>query len=114
MYQVLQVYTSFSFFYNLLSMSFEVGQSRSRRRHLRVATFPQSFGLEQVSETSSPRPTGDLNKSSKSRRKNRTRLISPRLPRDPPNLQETSRLRLRNPRRLESPTGRQLVSMTVR
>ena len=148
MYQVLQVYTSFSFFDNFLSRSIKVGQSSSRRRRLRVAetsprrcvdvvaTFSQSFGLEQVSETSrrrrgdvfllenifsrcdvavtSPRPTGDLKKSPKSRRKNRTCLISLRLPRDPPNLQETSRRRLRDPRRLESPTGRQLVSMPVR
>ena len=64
MYQVLQVYTSFSIFDNFLSRSIEVGQSSSRRRRLRVeetsprrcgdvvATFPQSFGLEQVSETS--------------------------------------------------------------
>ena len=159
MYQVLQVYTSFSFFDNFLSRSIKVGQSSSRRRRLRVAetsprrcgdvvaTFSQSFGLEQVSETSrrrrwdvaetslgrrgdvfllenifsrcdvaatSPRPTGDLKKSPKSRRKNRTCLISLRLPRDPPNLQETSRRRVRDPRRLESPTGRQLVSMPVR
>ena len=148
MYQVLQVYTSFRFFDYFLSRSIKVGQSSSRRRRLRVAetsprrcgdvvaTFPQSFGLEQVLETSqrrrgdffllenifsrcdvaatSPRPTGDLKKSPKSRRKNRTCLISPRLPRDPPNLQETSRRRLRDPRRLESPTGRQLVSMPVR
>ena len=64
MYQVLQVYTSFSFFDNFLSRSIKVGQSSSRRRRLRVgetsprrcgdvvATFSQSFGLEQVSETS--------------------------------------------------------------
>ena len=64
MYQVLQVYTSFSFFDNFLSRSIKVGQSSSRRRRLRVAetssrrrrdvvaTFPQSFGIEQVSETS--------------------------------------------------------------
>ena len=63
MYQVLQVYTSFSFFANFLSRSIKVGQSSSRRRRLRVATlrrrrgdvvatFYQSFGLEQVSETS--------------------------------------------------------------
>ena len=161
MYQVFQVYTSFSFFDNFLSRSIKVGQSSSRRRRLRVAetsprrcgdvvaTFPQIFGLGDVSETSSqlflkylvsetsrrhrgdvfllenifsrgdvaatsPRPTGDLKKSPKSRRKNRTCLISPRLPRDPPNLQETSRRRLRDPRRLESPTGRQLVPMPVR
>ena len=63
MYQVLQVYTSFSFFDNFLSRSIKVGQASSRSRRdvaatLRkrrgdvVATFPQSFGLEQVSETS--------------------------------------------------------------
>ena len=141
MYQVLQVYTSFSFFDNLLSRSIKVGQSSSRRRRLRVAeTSPRRCGdvaetssqlflnhlvssrsrrrLGDVAETSSsstsPRPTGDLKKSPKSRRKNRTCLISPRLPRDPQNLQETSRQRLRDPRRLESPTGRQLVSMPVR
>ena len=68
MYQVLQV---FSFFYNFLSRSIKVGQSSSRRRRLRVAetsprrcgdvvaTFPQSFGLEQVSETSRRR-RGDV------------------------------------------------------
>ena len=62
MYQVLQVYSSFSFFDNFLSRSIKVGQSPSRRRRLRVAetlrrrrgdvvaTFPQSFGLDQVSE----------------------------------------------------------------
>ena len=37
MYQVLQVYTSFSFFENFLSRSIKVGQSSSRRRRLRVA-----------------------------------------------------------------------------
>ena len=37
MYQVLQVYTSFSFFDNFLSRSIKVGQSSSRRRRLRVA-----------------------------------------------------------------------------
>ena len=148
MYQVLQVYTSFSFFDNFLSRSIKVGQSSSRRRRLRVAeTSPRRrrnffsiiwsrAGLGDVAETSrrrrgdvfllenifsrcdvaatSPRPTGDLKKSLKSRRKSRTCLISLRLPRDPPNLQETSRRRLRDPRRLESPTGRQLVSMPVR
>ena len=68
MYQVLQVYTSFSFFDNFLSRSIKVGQSSSRRRRLQVAetsprrcgdvaTFPQSFGLEQVSETSSSSKT---------------------------------------------------------
>ena len=148
MYQVLQVYTSFSFFDNFLSRSIKVGQSSSRRRRLRVAeTSPRRCGdvaetssqvflnhlvssrsrrrRGDVTETSSssktylvaatsPRPTGVLKKSPKSRRKNRTCLISPRLPRDPPNLQETSRRRLCDPRRLESPTGRQLVSMPVR
>ena len=135
MYQVLQVYTSFSFFDNFLSRSIKVGQSSSRGRRLRVRrrcrdvaetlrrrrrNFPQSFGLEQVSvrdvfllknifsrcdvAATSPRPTGDLKKSPKSRRKNRTCLISPRLPRDPPNLQETRR-RLRDPQRLESLTS---------
>ena len=148
MYQVLQVYTSFSFCDNFLSRSLKVGQSSSQRRRLRVAeTSPRRCGdvaetslqlflnhlvssrsrrrRGDVAETSSslktylvaatsPRPTGDLKKSPKSRRKNRTCLISPRLPRDPRNLQETSRRRLRDPRRLESPTGRQLVSMPVR
>ena len=130
MYQVLQVYTSFSFFDNFFSRSIKVGQSSSRRRRLRVAeTSSQLFlnyfvssSLGDVSKTSrrrrgdvfllenifsrcdvaatSPRPTGDLKKSPKSRRKNRICLISPR--------------RLRDPRRLELPTGRQLVSMPVR
>ena len=45
MYQVLQVYTSFSFFDNFLSRSIKVGQSSSRRRRLRVAT------TEDVTET---------------------------------------------------------------
>ena len=148
MYQVLQVYTSFSFFDNFLSRSIKVGQSSSRRRRLRVAetslrrcgdvaeTSSQLFLNHLVSSRSrrrrgdvlllenifsrcdvaatSPRPTGDSKKSPKSRRKNRTCLISLRLPRDSPNLQETSRRRLRDPRRLESPTGRQLVFMPVR
>ena len=136
MYQVLQVYTSFSFFANFLSRSIKVGQSSSRRRSLRVAETSRirrrnffsiiwsRAGLRDVAETSSssktylvaatsPRPNGDLKKSPKSRRKNRTCLISPRLPRDPPILQETSRRRLRDPRRLESPTGRQLVSIRL-
>ena len=56
MYQVLQVYTSFSFFDNFLSRSMIVGQSvaDTSPRHCGdiVATFPQSFDLEQVSETS--------------------------------------------------------------
>ena len=148
MYQVLQVYTSFSFFDNFLSRSIKVGQSSSRRRRRDVAETSQRrrrnfssiiwsrSGLGDVAATSrrrhgdvlllenifsrcdvagtSPRPTGDLKKSPKSRRKNRTCLISLRLLRNPPNLQETSRRRLRDPRRLESPTGRQLVSMPVR
>ena len=137
MYQVLQVYTSFSFFDNFLSRSIKVGQSSSRRRRLRVAATLRRrrrnlssiiwsrAGHGNVAETSStsktylvaatsPRPTGDLKKSPKSRRKYQTCLISPRLPRDPPKLQETSQRRLHNQRRLESPTGRQLVSMPVR
>ena len=36
MYQVLQLYTSYSFFDNFLSRSIKVGQSSSRRRRLRV------------------------------------------------------------------------------
>ena len=71
MYQVLQVYTSLSFCDNFLSRSIKVGQSSSRRRRLRVtetspqrcgdvvATFPQSFGLEQVSSRSRRR-RGDV------------------------------------------------------
>ena len=52
MYQVLQVYTSFSFFDNFLSRSMKVGQSSSRRRRLRVAeTSPRRCG--DVAETSS-------------------------------------------------------------
>ena len=52
MYQVLQVYTSFSFFANFLSRSMKVGQSSSRRRRLRVAeTSPRRCG--DVAETSS-------------------------------------------------------------
>ena len=147
MYQVLQVYTRFSFFDNFLSRSIEVGQSsswrcrrgvaetsRRRRRNFSSIIWSRA-GLGDVAETSrrrrgnvflenifsrcdvaatSLRPSGDLKMSPNSRRKNRTCLISPRLPRDPPNLQETSRRRLRDPRRLESPTGRQLVSMPVR
>ena len=125
MYQVLQVYTSFSFFDNFLSRSIEVGQSSSWRRRRDVAETSRRrrrnfssiiwsrAGLGDVAETSlrrrgnvfllenifsrcdvaatSPRPTGDLKKSPNSLRKNRTCLISPRLPRDPQNLQETSR-----------------------
>ena len=45
MYQVLQVYTSFSFFDNFLSRSIKVGQSSSRRRRREVAeTSPRSCG----------------------------------------------------------------------
>ena len=59
MYQVLLVYTSFSFIV-LAFFPFEVYKSRSivvaetslPSRGDVVATFPQSFGLEQVSETS--------------------------------------------------------------
>ena len=99
MYQVLQVYTSFSFFDNFLSRSIKVGQSSSRRRRRDVAeTSSQLFLNHLVSSRSrrrrgdvfllenifsrcdvaatSPRPTGDLKKSPKSRRKNRTCLIS--------------------------------------
>ena len=117
MYQVLQVYTSFSFFDNFLSRSIVVAETsppsrrdvdatlRRRRRNFSLIIWSRA-GLGDVSETSrrrrgdvfllkiifsrcdvavtSPRPTGDLKKSPKSRRKNRTCLISPRLPRDPP------------------------------
>ena len=48
MYQVLQVYTSFSFFDNFLSRSIKVGQSSSRRRRLRVTETSRD-----VAETSS-------------------------------------------------------------
>ena len=52
MYQVLQVYTSFSFLDNFLSRSIKVGQSLSRRRRLQVAeTSPRRCG--DVAETSS-------------------------------------------------------------
>ena len=52
MYQVLQVYTSYSFYDNFLSRSIKVGQSSSRRRRLRVAeTSPRRCG--DVAETSS-------------------------------------------------------------
>ena len=52
MYQVLQVYTSFSFFAIFLSRSIKVGQSSSRRHRLRVAeTSPRRCG--DVAETSS-------------------------------------------------------------
>ena len=52
MYQVLQVYTSFSFFDNFLSRSIKVGQSSSRRRRLRVVeTSPRR--CRDVAETSS-------------------------------------------------------------
>ena len=45
---------------------------------------------------------------------NRTCLNFLRLPGDPASLQETSRRRLRNKRRLESPPSRHLVSMPVK
>ena len=57
--------------------------SRSRRRRDDVAATKIVFEEEDVSATSL-RPSGDLKKSPKSRRKNRTYLISPRLPRDTP------------------------------
>ena len=93
MYQVLQVYTSFSFFDNFLSRSIKVGQSSSRRRRLRVAetsprrrgdvvsTFPQSFGLEQVSETSQRR-CGDVAETSSSSKTYLVAATSPRRRRD--------------------------------
>ena len=65
------------------------------------ATSPA--GLGDVAETS-PRPAGDWNKS---RKKYRTCLNFPRLPRDPASLKETSRRRLRNQWRLESPPSLQ-------
>ena len=112
MYQVLQVYKSVSLFDNFLSRSIKVGQSSSRRdvavtlrrcRRNFSSIIWSRAGLGDVVETSSssktylvaatsPR-TGDLKKSPKSRRKNRTCLISPRLHRDPPNLQEKSKRR---------------------
>ena len=63
MYQVLQVYTSISFFDNFLSRSIEVGQSSSRRRRRDVAETRRRrnfssitwcrAGLGDVAETSS-------------------------------------------------------------
>ena len=46
--------------------------------------------------------------------KNRTCLNFPRFPGDPASLQEKSRRRLRNQRRLESPPSRHVVSRPVR
>ena len=64
MYQVLQVYTSISFFDNFLSRSIEVGQSSSRRRRRRDVAETSSSKTYLVAATS-PRPTGDLKKSQK-------------------------------------------------
>ena len=50
MYQVLQVYTSFSFFDNFLSMSMKVGQSSSRKRRRNVSETNWRF--EKVSKES--------------------------------------------------------------
>ena len=91
MYQVLQVYTSLSFFDNFLSRSIE-GQSSSRRRRRDVTETSQRrrrnfssiiwpragrgdvFLLENIFSrcdvaATSPRPTGNLKKSPNSRRK---------------------------------------------
>ena len=68
MYQVLRVYTSFTFFDNFLSRSIKVGQSSSRRRRLRVAETLRRrrnfssiiwsrVGLGDVAETSSSSKT---------------------------------------------------------
>ena len=93
MYHVLQVKTSFSFFDNFLSRSIKVGQSSSRRRRLQVAatlrrrrgdvvaTFPQSFGLEQVSETSRRR-RWDVAETSSSSKTYLVAATSPRRLRD--------------------------------
>ena len=62
MYQVLQVYTSLSFFDNFLSRSIKVGQSSSRRRRHRVA------------ETS-PRRCGDVADTSRRRHRNFSSII---------------------------------------
>ena len=58
MYQVLQVYTSFSFFDNFLSMSIKVGQWSSRRRRRNFSSIIWSrAGLGDVAETSSSSKT---------------------------------------------------------
>ena len=75
MYQVLQVYTSFRFSLIIscpcLLKSSIVAETSPPRPGDVVTTFPQSFSVEQVAETSSktylaaatlPEPTGDLKK----------------------------------------------------
>ena len=89
MYQVLQVYTSFSFFDNFLSRSIKVGQSLSRRRRLRVAetsprrcrdvaqTSSQLF-LNHLVSSRSRRRLGDVAETSSSSKTNLVAATSPR------------------------------------
>ena len=60
MYQVLQVYTSFSFFDDFLSRSMKVGQSSSRRRRLRVAETSSHLFLIHLVSSRCRRRRGDV------------------------------------------------------
>ena len=94
------------FFFETFSSLHQVAGTSPHRHRNVAATSHQSpwspAGLGDVAETS-PRPAGDWKKSPKIQ----TCLNFPRLPGDPASLQETSRRRLRNQRRLESPPSLQ-------
>ena len=67
MYQVLQVYTRFSFFDNFLSRSIEVGQSSSRRRRRDVAETSSQLFLNHLVSSRSRRRRGDVAETSRKR-----------------------------------------------
>ena len=82
MYQVLQVYTSFSFFDNFLSRSIEVGQSSSRRRRRDVAETSRRRRRNFSSIIWSRAGLGDVAETSSSSKTYLVAATSPRLLRD--------------------------------
>ena len=82
MYQVLQVYTSFSFLDNFLSRSIKVGQSSSRRRRLRVAETSSHLSLNHLVSSRSRRRRGDVAETSSSSKTYLVAATSPRRLRD--------------------------------